>query len=421
MFAGKLAGFGVVDHQNINVAQGFAELAVGALDPIVHRVHRDEFRRALDLMENVALEIGRDVGKKDEFRVTVFFRKARFEFREDVEVRDQCDALVEIFRIAAGPEEALPFLALQAFDVDRALFQDGFVFWIKVVADNADKIDVGKKTRGDGEVCGGAAEGALYLSIRTFESIVCNRTNNEKGHGFLLGQILADNGGKIFLCFFGNQLEIGNQRMRQRGTAFAFALSRHRLDGFANDVLGISGVLIERGDDLRRGDGFVLRVPAIVICNHGDGGVADLRFARELRFGGVGHPYHVELHGSVEMRFGKRRKLRAFHVDVGSLAVNRDSRGDARVGEHGGKLCTCGLVERHMRDQSVAKERRNAPLGAVEKLVRNKKLAGAQIFLQRADGADGNDALNAEELHRVNVGSEIEFAGKNAMAAAMAG
>src|SRR5258708_16442766 len=97
-------------------------------------------------MENVALEIGRDVGKKDEFRVTVFFRKARLELGEDVEVRDQCDALVEIFRIAAGPEEALPFLALQAFDVDRALFQDGFAVLIKVVAANASNIDAGQKT-----------------------------------------------------------------------------------------------------------------------------------------------------------------------------------------------------------------------------------------------------------------------------------
>jgi len=61
------------------------------------------------------------------------------------------------------------------------------------------------------------------------------------------------------------------------------------------------------------------------------------------------------------------------------------------------------------------------PLVLSKKLVRHKKLAGAQIFLQRADGTDGNDTLNAEKFHRVDVGAEIEFGGKNAMAAAMAG
>ena len=123
----------------------------------------------------------------------------------------------------------------------------------------------------------------------------------------------------------------------------------------------------------------------------------------------------------MEMGFGERGKLRAFHVDVRPLAIDRNGHGDASVGENGGELRAGGLIECDVGDQSVAEERGDAALGAVEKLVGHKKFAGAQILLQRADGANGNNALDAEKLHRVDVGAEVQFARKNSMAAAMAG
>src|SRR5207244_7408310 len=36
-----------------------------------------------------------------------------------------------------------------------------------------------------------------------------------------------------------------------------------------------------------------------------------------------------------------------------------------------------------------------------------------------ADGADGDNALDAEHLHGVDIGAEVQFAGKNAMPAAV--
>src|SRR5262249_46498086 len=60
-------------------------------------------------------------------------------------------------------------------------------------------------------------------------------------------------------------------------------------------------------------------------------------------------------------------------------------------------------------------------LGAVDKLVRQHDVAGFVFRLQRTDGAGADDPGDAEFLQGPNVGAVIEFAGHNAMAAAVAG
>ena len=42
------------------------------------------------------------------------------------------------------------------------------------------------------------------------------------------------------------------------------------------------------------------------------------------------------------------------------------------------------------------------------------------LFLERSDGRNRNDALDAELLEAMNVGAEIEFAGQEAVAASVA-
>ena len=42
MFARELAGFGVVDHQDVHVLESFAEFGGGAFDPVVHGVEGDD-------------------------------------------------------------------------------------------------------------------------------------------------------------------------------------------------------------------------------------------------------------------------------------------------------------------------------------------------------------------------------------------
>ena len=61
----------------------------------------------------------------------------------------------------------------------------------------------------------------------------------------------------------------------------------------------------------------------------------------------------------------------------------------------------------------------DAMKGAVDELVGHNEVGGLVLFLERADGGDGDDALDAELLEGIDVGAEVELGRKNAMAAAV--
>ena len=78
------------------------------------------------------------------------------------------------------------------------------------------------------------------------------------------------------------------------------------------------------------------------------------------------------------------------------------------------------MRERDVRHDAAAEKRvfRTA-LGAVEELVNQHDVARLVFFLQRADGADADDPGDAEFFHRPDVGAMIQFAGQDAVAAAV--
>jgi hypothetical protein len=87
-------------------------------------------------------------------------------------------------------------------------------------------------------------------------------------------------------------------------------------------LVGVAG---QDRDDLGDVDLAVIRVPAVVIGDHGDGGVAKLRLAGELGLGHVGHPDHVAAPDlAVELRFREARELRPLHGEVGATVMHRD-------------------------------------------------------------------------------------------------
>ena len=79
---------------------------------------------------------------------------------------------------------------------------------------------------------------------------------------------------------------------------------------------------MQRADDVRDFDCAVVGMPAVVIGDHRDGGVAKFCFACEFGFGHVGHTDHIAPPLAVEVAFGHRRKLRALHREVGTATVN---------------------------------------------------------------------------------------------------
>ena len=53
--------------------------------------------------------------------------------------------------------------------------------------------------------------------------------------------------------------------------------------------------------------------------------------------------------------------------------------------------------------------------GAVDELIGNDEVGGLVFFLERADGGDGDDALDAELFEGVDVGAEVQLRGQDTM------
>jgi hypothetical protein len=97
--------------------------------------------------------------------------------------------------------------------------------------------------------------------------------------------------------------------------------------------------------------------------------------------------------------------------------MDRNATRDAGVGEDSGELAAGGLVESDVGDDAVAEESGFAAFGAVEELVGNKEFPRPEVFLKGAYGAYGDNPFDAEKLHGVDVGAEVELARRNAVTA----
>src|SRR6266478_4424295 len=207
--------------------------------------------------------------------------------------------------------------------------------------------------------------------------------------------------------------------MLERSTALASALDGHVTHGLAQHLQCVLRILIQRRDDLRRGHRLVLRVPAVVIRNHGDGGITKLRLARQLRFRNIGHPDHFKPQLPVQMRLGERGKLRPFDADVSAARMRFYATLCASTGKHRRHLRARRLVECHVSDQPAAEKRRHAAPRAVHKLVGHQKFSRPQILLQRAHCTHGNNPFDPKLLHRANIRAKIDLARQNAMPSPM--
>jgi len=122
----------------------------------------------------------------------------------------------------------------------------------------------------------------------------------------------------------------------------------------------------------------VLRMPAIVIGDHRNGGVANLRFARELRFRRVGHAHHVKTKLAMHVGLGQRGKLRAFHADIRSAAMDLHAAMYAGVRQYRDTSSHVGCAKEHAH-QAFAKKSRNPVPGAVHELVGTRNSPGANL------------------------------------------
>src|SRR5882724_3144379 len=133
---------------------------------------------------------------------------------------------------------------------------------------------------------------AAYLTSKSAGP--CRVNKSGYATGMMLRDVFPDDGRKILLCGFGDELWIGDKRVREGRAAFASARIGHGFDGFTENFLRVIRVLLKRGHNLRSGDGFVIGMPAIVVGDHSDGAVTEFGLAGEFCFRDVGHADDVE-------------------------------------------------------------------------------------------------------------------------------
>ena len=72
-----------------------------------------------------------------------------------------------------------------------------------------------------------------------------------------------------------------------------------------------------------------------------------------------------------------------------------------------GELRTHRIGEADVRDQALAEKRGDAAASPVEKLIRNYKLERRVFFLQRSNGAERQDSIDAQRFESENVGAKV--------------
>src|SRR5580704_8302564 len=98
----------------------------------------------------------------------------------------------------------------------------------------------------------------------------------------------------------------------------------------------------------------------------------------------------------------------------------RHSGGIASLSNYPAQLRADWLVKTDMRNDTVAEKCRDPAACAIVKLIGNQKFEGPQFLLQRAYSAHGNHTLDAEKLHRAQVGAVVDLRGHEPVSASVA-
>ena len=174
VFAREHARFGIVDEQKVPFRDGLKQLSPKIGDPVVHGVAAHELHRRVHLRSDRALQRRLDVTKQKIGRALVRFGQFRIESREDVQVRNERFAIVHILRINARPEEGFPRHAFEAGEIDAARREQIDILLIEIVTHHRDDLRLREITGGESDISACAAEHAVYFSVRSFHSVVCD-------------------------------------------------------------------------------------------------------------------------------------------------------------------------------------------------------------------------------------------------------
>ena len=145
--SGELTGFGVVHHQHVNTLKQLQQHLRCPLDPIIHRIARDQIR-VLCLVQDVQLQRRIDVAEEHQLGISKSVGQLRLESSEHSQPGIDRVAILQIVGILAFPTEALSSDALYTGEVHASFGQTVEFFGRKVVPYHTDCLNRVKERGG---------------------------------------------------------------------------------------------------------------------------------------------------------------------------------------------------------------------------------------------------------------------------------
>src|SRR6267154_1563897 len=163
----------------------------------------------------------------------------------------------------------------------------------------------------------------------------------------------------------------------------------------------------------------MMRMPTVIVRDHGHRDVTEFCLARQLRFLEVGHADHVHAKTAMHIRLCPGGKLRTFHAQICSTMPAGHADSFARSLDYSRQFTAYGISESNMRDHSSAEKCIHAMARAIKKLIRDHKIQWLVFFFQRTNGGNGNNPLDSQLFESVDIRAEVQFAGQDPVAASM--
>jgi hypothetical protein len=116
---------------------------------------------------------------------------------------------------------------------------------------------------------------------------------------------------------------------------------------------------------------------------------------------------------AVGVRFRQGGKLRPFHADVGAAAMAFTPTRSQASPACATRVRAGGLVETDVRHHCRRRRTWRRARACGRRTGPGSEIERRKIFAQRAHRADRDDALDAEHLHRADIGAIIDFAGRD--------
>ena len=100
----------------------------------------------------------------------------------------------------------------------------------------------------------------------------------------------------------------------------------------------------------------LVHLPAVIVGDHGQRGVGDLRFPRALGLAEIGHANDIITRLVVGNRFGPRAERRPFHVDISAAVMNPRLQSPRGLEQDLAQLPADGIGERDVGHNAAPKK-----------------------------------------------------------------